>query len=360
VRSKFPFRFVLVAWLLMSGILTNSYKGLIISYLSVPFAPKQDYSYFEQLTGFQLYSPVTAHEDAHYWLYCNGSKNLLARNTTCNKALSDHALFGKYAQGIMKLEFSDRQSLVDINIPQEIEAFPRKESKEVFSHFVMNGREVAIVGLHSEIEEMLLKLNTDFKGTRFFKGKENLWSHKKVWLFPTLSYDQEHHDLTRMVIGGIYQVWKYWLRDRKFLEFKVKDEDLASPEPLSLHSNVAFMFVILILGLSTSAIYFLSENLYHAFKRCGFRLILDRLFYRLKIRCCELYISLKKLSRSCKCTISKQILNQRVCRTAILMKSKTIRNLKQRFRALTFGFIAKCRFTANHKARTCVKVKPIA
>jgi len=269
-------------------------------------------------------------------------------------------LFGKYAKGIMKVNFSGRPRLVDIIIPKEIEAFPRSESKEVFSRFVKNGGEVTIVGLHSEIDEMLLKLNEEFKGTRFFKGKENLWSHSKVWLFPTLSYDQEHHDLTRIVTCGIYQFWKYWLRDRKFIEFKVRDEDLASPEPLSLHSNVAFMFVILILGLSTSAIYFLSENLYHAFKRCVLRLQLDRIFYRLKIRFCELCIAFKRLSRCRKCTISKQKLNQRVCGAAILMKSKTIRNLKQTFRAPTFGFTAKCRFTANRKVRICVNVKPIA
>jgi len=42
-------KIILSSWLLMSIVLTNSYKGLIIAYLSVPWAPYQDYEYFEQV-----------------------------------------------------------------------------------------------------------------------------------------------------------------------------------------------------------------------------------------------------------------------------------------------------------------------
>jgi len=56
----------LAAWFLMVIILTNSYKGLIIAYLSVPWEPEQDYKYFDQLTGFQVYSRVPHIKDAEY------------------------------------------------------------------------------------------------------------------------------------------------------------------------------------------------------------------------------------------------------------------------------------------------------
>jgi len=49
--------------------------------------------------------------------------------------------------------------------------------------------------------------------------------------------------------SGIYQFWKYWLRDRKFIETKLRSENLAEPELLTLSSNVSFVYVIFIIVL---------------------------------------------------------------------------------------------------------------
>jgi len=39
-------------WLLIGIVLTNSYKGLIISYLTAPWSPKQDWHYFHEMKDF--------------------------------------------------------------------------------------------------------------------------------------------------------------------------------------------------------------------------------------------------------------------------------------------------------------------
>jgi len=59
--------------------------------------------------------------------------------------------------------------------------------------------------------------------------------------------------------SGIYQFWKYWLRDRNYIESQRRVESTALPEPLTLSSNVAFVFVILILGLASSVLGFCLE-----------------------------------------------------------------------------------------------------
>ena len=62
-----------------------------------------------------------------------------------------------------------------------------------------------------------------------------------------MSYSQSHFELVQLMSSGIYEFWKYWVRDRKYYEAKVIEENSsASPEPLSLMSNVFFVFIILI------------------------------------------------------------------------------------------------------------------
>jgi len=60
---------------------------------------------------------------------------------------------------------------------------------------------------------------------------------------------------------GIYQFWKYWLRDRQYIESHLKEESTKPPEALSLSSNVFFVFVVLVIGLVTSTSAFTIENI---------------------------------------------------------------------------------------------------
>jgi len=68
---------------------------------------------------------------------------------------------------------------------------------------------------------------------------------------------------------GVYQFWKYWLRDRKYIEANLKAESNSSPNPLSLSSNAAFVFVILIIGLISAAFVFSVEHGVYFYKKYG-------------------------------------------------------------------------------------------
>jgi len=71
--------------------------------------------------------------------------------------------------------------------------------------------------------------------------------------------------MVKLISGGIYQFWRYWIRDRKFIESKLKAEDTTETEPLSLGSNVTFIFIVLIIGLVTASVEFVAEVLIHGF-----------------------------------------------------------------------------------------------
>jgi len=124
------------------------------------------------------------------------------------------------------------------------------------------GRKVAIAGLNSEIDEALMEFKKKFKSVSIFRGKENLWSHNKHWAFRRVTYSQSQSqiELIRLMTSGIYQFWKYWIRDREYIESELKLMD-PPPVALSLGSNVFFIFIILIIGLIVSAFAFLAENM---------------------------------------------------------------------------------------------------
>ena len=143
----------------------------------------------------------------------------------------------------------------------------------------------------------LLKLQSLFPAVRFFKGKENLWAHNKNWKLPTWNFCRPLRvELVRLISTGIYQFWRYWLRDRQYIVAKLKYEHNARPMPLSLGSNAAFVFVILSLGLSVSIVVLLTEKFVLWFQnyefRKNFRIILQRSINCFSIavdRCIKIY-----------------------------------------------------------------------
>ena len=70
-RNLVGFKVIFAFWLLMSVTLTNSYRGLIISYLSLPWEPEPDYNYFDQILEFQFYSPIPSLDEERYFSSCN-------------------------------------------------------------------------------------------------------------------------------------------------------------------------------------------------------------------------------------------------------------------------------------------------
>jgi len=250
----------------MSIVLTNSYKGLIIAYLSVPWKPEPDFNYFVQMKGFQIYSPVPMIDNEKYWDSCFRSRSIFeAKNLSCNIGLFSMAAFGDC--GLLG-------GLIDMYNPyylnNSVLAFPTNESSEVFLK-MRDGEKVAIAVLNTEIDKTLIEIKSELGETKCFKGKENLWTHSKAWTFTRISYSQPKFELDQLMCSGIYHFWKYWIRDGKSIVENLKKESNDSPDPLSLESNVAFIFVILIIGLLISTTVFLVEIISNGFKQISFQ-----------------------------------------------------------------------------------------
>jgi len=81
-------------------------------------------------------------------------------------------------------------------------------------------------------------------------------------VFKKISYSQTQLELIRLIASGIYQFWKYWLRDRQPILSKLKFESRAEPNALSLTTSVSFVLVVLLLGLGSSVLTLLAELVY--------------------------------------------------------------------------------------------------
>jgi len=127
----------------------------------------------------------------------------------------------------------------------------------VFDVLVAGGK-TAIGGYNTEIDEMLTELKAVYTKTTFFRGKENIAADNKFWSFSEITYSQPYIELVQLMAAGIYQFWRYWIRDRK-LYLQTMKEETTPPQPLSIRSSTCFIFIILTLGLVVSVAIFLSE-----------------------------------------------------------------------------------------------------
>jgi len=220
---------------------------------------------------FKFYTPLPNSDELHFWMDCADSLKFFTKeNLTCNEGFIHLSTFGFY---ILKNDKNRMNPAGEST--KNLSLLPRNESQQVFEQLV-KGTKIAIAGSNTEIDEVLLDLKNDYKGTTLFRSIENLWPHNKHWMFSKISYSQSHFELTQLMASGIYNYWKYWLRDRTYLEAKLRKDD--SPVPLSLRSNVFFVFVILIIGLSATTFTFVLETLIHKFKKYHVRV-------RLKLFC---------------------------------------------------------------------------
>jgi len=220
------------------------------------------------MNGFQFYSRVPGMNEDLYWHVCSvADEYLVMENKSCNHMMQLIPL-GEYI--LKSAHYLENNQHVK-KFENHTLAFPRNESKIVLN-MLISGQKVSIVGLNTAIDEILTEMRALYKNTRFFRGKENLWSHTKNWIFQRYSYNQPQTELVQLMTTGIYQFWKYWLRDRRYTAAKLRLEVIASsPQPLSLSSNVAFIFVILCLGLGMSIPVFMAKFLHLVLKRHNFQ-----------------------------------------------------------------------------------------
>jgi len=130
----------------MGVVLTNSYKGLIISYLSAPWAPKQDWNYFHEMKDFQFYSPYSKSND-HFWGSCALFKRHLNYGKSCNDYDQLVLPFSSFAFEVrFNLVFGDYVSRNYSDIfTKRVLVFPPNESFRVNTALIA-GSKVAIAG----------------------------------------------------------------------------------------------------------------------------------------------------------------------------------------------------------------------
>jgi len=245
---------ILVAiWLLTSLVLTNSYKGLIISYLSVPWAPEQEWEYFHQMKDFKFYAALNERDSNYFWRICPIMPE--DTNISCHHYFLTISTFGYHAYNyIIK-----STALVPMSF-DNIFVLPLNET-DVFLKQLFHGDKLALVSYNSEIDRILMNLKDMNKRVTIFRGLENLWSHNKYWMFRKISYSQPQAVLVQFISSGIHQFWMYWLRDRKQKQHSLMTEGGSGPVPLSLGSNIFFVFVILIIGLVVSSMAVFTESI---------------------------------------------------------------------------------------------------
>jgi len=119
---------------------------------------------------------------------------------------------------------------------------------------------VAVAGLNYELDELFEEFQSEFIEIRATRGRDNIFPHFKNWQFHKYSYNHARAELILFVSRGIYQFWKYWFRDRKYVESKLLYESTVQPEALTRSTNVAFIFVVLVFGQVVSVSVFTAEN----------------------------------------------------------------------------------------------------
>jgi len=220
------------------------------------------------MKGFRFYSPFEGF-GIDFWELCATMRKYKWKdnwNESCFEILKEYSAFGsRVAQFSASVKVWNNHDEINYTnlFARNVLAFPANESSRVTNE-VMSGAKVAMVGLNSEIDEIIAPMALHNPSVTFFRGKDNLWSYMKNWVFVKSSYSQTRQVLIRFMNHGIYSFWKYWLRDRKYIVSKLKMEN-RPPIPLSLGSNVFFVFVIIALGFIAAVLVLLFEYLIHKF-----------------------------------------------------------------------------------------------
>jgi len=165
LKNHSGLKLLLAAWFLMGIILTNSYKGLIISYLIAPWAPHQEFNYFSQILDFKFYSPIIITQEEFYWRHC---KNRTREE--CNFPNSDlSSIVGYIAFSAQELHVNGSKTFTGL-VAYDTYLFPRNETKEMLQELAKGGK-VAVVGLNTEIDEFLTRASAEFKRITFFEER---------------------------------------------------------------------------------------------------------------------------------------------------------------------------------------------
>jgi len=290
-------KFVFALNLLIGIVLTNAYKGIIISYLSAPFTKTLDVHYYLEQQNFK-YISIMFRSEYHDWICTDldysinntieffderEGKVMLFRSicepqygNRCRPWPQEASQFGSKLKLIMDTtqnsvshqdtsitKFKNRYTEILANIY----AFPMCKMSEIIHHLT-TGTKFAFASRTSEIDHFLGVFRQKETDITFFKGKDNFLSQPNHWRFSRIPHSQPYFRLVQLIASGIYDHWKYWLRERKGLKDSISDY-LRGTEPVALSrkSNVFFVFYLLPFGYMISLIVLFTELLYLIIKR---------------------------------------------------------------------------------------------
>jgi len=124
----------------MSVILTNSYKGLIISYLAAPWEYKQDYEYLIDMSDFWFYSRIAGDQDMSYWYNCETSIQLIRyENSSCSLKFNSFTAPGSWMGALWLLnsqysvDLKESDKALISRFQRSLHAFPRNESQKIYN-----------------------------------------------------------------------------------------------------------------------------------------------------------------------------------------------------------------------------------
>jgi len=149
----------IASWLMVGIILTYSYKGLIISYLSAPWALNPEWNYFHEMKGFRFYCPFEGF-GIEFWELCTNMKKHEWRknsNESCFEVLKEHSAFGSRVVRFSASAYvwNNHYGINYTNLfARSVLVFPTNESSRVKNE-VMSGVKVTMVGLNTEVEEII-------------------------------------------------------------------------------------------------------------------------------------------------------------------------------------------------------------
>jgi hypothetical protein len=256
-------------WLSIAIVLTNSYKGIVISFLTSPWALSPDWHHLNQLENFTLRGRGAAMADYQYWtawIRC-------LRYTTvkeCYQQMSGASPFGTAViqyQNALSVTPTATSFTAERNMAANFTEFLNRlislapNETEFMMEDLGTCRNVAYLAWNRELDELMSRLNEKCPRIQFFKGRDNLLAKAQNWVFTNILYTTPQARLKAFLSGGIYDYWKYWLHGREIeAGARFTRVNGSSASALSLNSNVTFVFFIMIMGSCMAFAAFLIEQ----------------------------------------------------------------------------------------------------
>jgi len=270
IQSRFMLKTIFGVWVVTGVVLTNAYKGIIISYLCSPFPQFRLLKYFKELDNFTHYTPSisTFHTD---WQLCgakayeitclspdwkvwgNYTKYKDMSYERCNQMHLDHSHLGQLFPTLDYLKLSDETRAIFQKLGNSTLVFPPCKFQDLVQRMNQVSRS-AYVTWNNELDDFLRILQRENNKQIFYKGQELFHVVPRNWYVTKVPHSLPYFRLKQLIESGIYQHLKFWLQDvAKIGSEKRISDDLA---PISTNHNLFFIFHILLFGCLIASLIF--------------------------------------------------------------------------------------------------------